>query len=80
MNIYKTQQTQTEYVIRTGIFALSFAAEDDPLRPTIYTSLFSQYVATEQYFEAIRVLHLNPSRTSQENCLRNLIAILCDKG
>ncbi|KAI6203510.1 hypothetical protein M3Y94_00565300 [Aphelenchoides besseyi] len=80
MNIYKTQQTQTEYVIRTGIFALSFAAEDDPLRPTIYTSLFSQYVATEQYFEAIRVLHLNPSMTSQENCLRNLIAILCDKG
>ncbi|KAI6188292.1 hypothetical protein M3Y98_00339200 [Aphelenchoides besseyi] len=80
MNIYKTQQTQTEYVIRTGIFAFSFAAEDDPLRPTIYISLFSQYVATEQYFEAIRVLRLNPSMTSQENCLRNLIAILCDKG
>ncbi|KAI6179396.1 BMA-NPP-6, isoform e [Aphelenchoides besseyi] len=74
MNIYKTQQTQTEYVIRTGIFALSFAAEDDPLRVSF------QYVATEQYFEAIRVLHLNPSMTSQENCLRNLIAILCDKG
>ncbi|KAI6234379.1 hypothetical protein M3Y99_00788100 [Aphelenchoides fujianensis] len=79
MTIYKLQN-QAEYVIRTGIFALSFAAEDDPLRPTIYTSLFTQYVATEQFLEAIRVLHLNPSPTSQENCLRNLIANLCDKS
>ncbi|KAI6192894.1 hypothetical protein M3Y99_01908000 [Aphelenchoides fujianensis] len=79
MTIYKLQN-QAEYVIRTGIFALSFAAEDDLLRPTIYTSLFTQYVATEQFLEAIRVLHLNPSPTSQENCLRNLIANLCDKS
>ncbi|KAI6177930.1 Protein disulfide-isomerase [Aphelenchoides fujianensis] len=79
MTIYKLHN-QAEYVIRTGIFALSFAAEDDPLRPTIYTSLFTQYVATEQFLEAIRVLHLNPSPTSQKNCLRNLIANLCDKS
>lgn len=40
--------------------------------------MFNQYVQTEQYFEAIRVLHMNTSKESQESCLRSLVTTLWD--
>lgn len=40
--------------------------------------MFNQYVQAEQYFDAIRVLHMNPSQESQDNCLRSLVATLWD--
>jgi hypothetical protein len=38
--------------------------------------MFNQYVHAEKYFEAIRILHMNPSKESQESCLRSLVTTL----
>jgi hypothetical protein len=38
--------------------------------------MFDQYIHTDQYSEAIRVLHMNPSKESQDNCLQRLINTL----
>ncbi|KAI6182204.1 BMA-NPP-6, isoform e [Aphelenchoides bicaudatus] len=79
MNVFKSQM-QTEYVIRAGMFALKFSNDSDPILPTIYALMFNQYLESEQYFEAIRFLHMNPSKESQDNCLRNLVSTLWDTG
>lgn len=40
--------------------------------------MFNQYVHTGQYFEAIRILHLNTNKESQDSCLRSLVTTLWD--
>uniref|UniRef100_F1KRP3 Nuclear pore complex protein Nup160 n=1 Tax=Ascaris suum TaxID=6253 RepID=F1KRP3_ASCSU len=67
-----------EQLVQLGRLALRKSLPDDPLLPTIYTTIFKHELITERFADSLRTLLRNPSIDDRKMCLRELLAKLVD--